>query len=154
MSTRKFFIAVNVGAGLSDPRNEVQVPDDWCGTEECGDLAYAVYQCICERPLAHCDITGQLSQPGATVIKKVAIKTLQDILSGADLPCRPNHGEYDEFARGFLAGQIFGKPAYKTAYVVEKAERIWTEDSKKQNPEYGYYQEVLNEVKETYKELI
>lgn len=51
-----------------------------------------------------------------------------------------DHG-WDEYCKGFLAGEILGMPTKENMKLVTEAEKLW-EDTK-----YGYYQEVLEEVK-------
>lgn len=51
-----------------------------------------------------------------------------------------NHG-WDEYCKGFLAGEILGMPIENNMKLVNKAENLWKDTS------YGYYQEVLEEVK-------
>ncbi len=48
---------------------------------------------------------------------------------------------YDEYARGTLAGEIFGKPTPKNILRPMITEEMWKDKN------YGYYQEVCNEVK-------
>lgn len=51
---------------------------------------------------------------------------------------------YNIFARGFLAGEILGAPNEKNIELASKSEVLWNSDN---GSKYGYYQEVLNEVK-------
>ena len=48
---------------------------------------------------------------------------------------------WDDYCKGFLAGEILGMPTKENLSKVRKAERLWEDN------EYGYYQEVLEEVK-------
>ena len=51
-----------------------------------------------------------------------------------------DHG-WDEYCKGFLAGEILGMPTENNMKLVGKAEKLWEDTT------YGYYQEVLEEVK-------
>jgi hypothetical protein len=55
-----------------------------------------------------------------------------------------DHG-WDDYCRGFLAGQIFGMPTTENIKLAEKAEELWNADD---GTRYGYYQEVLEEIRE------
>lgn len=48
---------------------------------------------------------------------------------------------WDDYCKGFLAGEILGMPTKENLVKVRKAEKLW-EDVET----YGYYQEVLDEV--------
>lgn len=60
---------------------------------------------------------------------------------GADIKA---HG-WDEYCKGFLAGEILGMPTEENLKLVDEAEKLWEDTS------YGYYQEVLNAVKKSFK---
>ena len=47
---------------------------------------------------------------------------------------------WDEYCKGFLAGQILGLPTEENMKLLDKAEKLW-EDTEK----YGYYQEALDD---------
>lgn len=49
--------------------------------------------------------------------------------------------DWDEYCKGFLAGEILGMPTEENMELVNKAEKLWEDTS------YEYYQEVLEEVK-------
>lgn len=51
---------------------------------------------------------------------------------------------WDLYCRGFLAGEIIGMPTEENIKKAEKAELIWCGDF---NGTYGYYQDVLEEMK-------
>lgn len=52
---------------------------------------------------------------------------------------------WDDYCKGFLAGEILGMPTIDNIKMVMVAEELW-----KDNDTYGYYQEVLNEVLEEF----
>ena len=47
---------------------------------------------------------------------------------------------WDEYCKGFLAGQILRLPTEENMKLLDKAEKLW-EDTEK----YGYYQEALDD---------
>ena len=49
---------------------------------------------------------------------------------------------WDEYCKGFLAGQILGLPTEKNMILVDRAEELWKDVDK-----YGYYQEALEDAK-------
>lgn len=48
---------------------------------------------------------------------------------------------WDDYCKGFLAGEVFGMPTKENLKKVQKAEILW------RDVDYGYYQEVLEEVR-------
>lgn len=101
--------------------------DEWCGTEECATLAELVYH-ICET------LNVGMEKVLADVMNIIIQNGFYNVI---------DHG-YDDYARGFLAGQILGLPTSDNIDKAEKAEWLWNHDD---GDTYGYYQEVLNEVK-------
>lgn len=49
---------------------------------------------------------------------------------------------WDEYCKGFLAGQILGLPTEKNMMLVDRAEELWKDVDK-----YGYYQDALEDAK-------
>lgn len=49
---------------------------------------------------------------------------------------------WDEYCKGFLAGQILGRPIKENMILVDRAERLWKDVDK-----YGYYQEALEDAR-------
>lgn len=49
---------------------------------------------------------------------------------------------WDEYCKGFLAGQILGRPIEENMILVDRAERLWKDVDK-----YGYYQEALEDAR-------
>lgn len=49
---------------------------------------------------------------------------------------------WDEYRKGFLAGQILGLPTEKNMILVDRTEELWKDVDK-----YGYYQEALEDAK-------
>lgn len=54
---------------------------------------------------------------------------------------------WDDYYRGFVAGQLIGAPNTKTLKVAKEAEKIYNDDTKF---EYGYYQDIVEKAKENY----
>ena len=50
---------------------------------------------------------------------------------------------YDDYAKGFIAGQKFGLPTKENMELVKKANALWENDNGEQ---YGYYQEVCDQI--------
>ncbi len=134
---KEFIVSMTAGAYLANAFTNETVPEDWTGTEECGDLAFAINKYMDDNKICY---LGIMDTDNAT--KKV----FADIMAGAEPPKRPYHSGYDVFARGFLAGQILGAPSFESLELAKKAEKMWDEDSNRTNPKYGYYQEILNEI--------
>lgn len=106
--------------------NKTYSMDDWSASEECATVAKLVYELI---------NTLNISMRYALswvmyCIKEDGFHNIEDHM-------------WDDYCRGFLAGEILGMPTEKNLELAEKAEIRWIKDNNK----YGYYQEVLNEVK-------
>ena len=50
---------------------------------------------------------------------------------------------YDEYSRGFIAGEMIGEPNEDNLDIASTCEEIWENDK---NGKYGYYQEVIDRV--------
>ena len=123
--TEKYKRSMQVGYVFYDLFGENDLIDDWNGTEECATLA----EIVCYL----CDANG---------LKTVdAVEVVTDLMIGNKVIIK-DHG-YDDYARGFLAGEILGELNEENFEKAMNAEHIWFND----DYEYGYYQEVLNKVK-------
>ena len=100
--------------------------EEWNGSEECATFAEAVY---------HLATTIDVG------VEHIS-RTVYDMIMECGFSKVTDHG-WDDFTRGFLAGQRFGIPTNKTLAKVAKAETLWFGDM---SGNYGYYQEVLDEV--------
>lgn len=100
--------------------------EDWCGTEECATFAEVVIRLV--------DTTS--------IGIEDASKFVMNLIESTFVFNADDHG-YDDYARGFLAGEVFGIPTAKALKKVEEAEALWNKDNGKK---YGYYQDVLNEI--------
>lgn len=100
---------------------------EWKGTEECATFARLVLEMAS---------VINMSLEGATNICYHLVTTFgfNEIVDKG----------YDDYARGFIAGEILGFPSIRTTEIAKKAEEIWAKD----NSKYGYYQDLINELKE------
>lgn len=108
---------------LVDKYNDL---DEWSASEECATVAEIVYNMV--KYL-------QISPESATdeVIKNITSFGFREVKDHA----------WDEYVRGFIAGQIIGLPTEKNLKLLERAEGLWDSDHK---GKYGYFQEVCQEV--------
>lgn len=100
--------------------------DDWSGSEECSTFTKIVVDYAEEN---ECDIK--------TAFYKLMNETINEI-NNETIPTEDHM--WDDYCKGFLAGEILGKPTKGNLNKVKKAEKLW------ENEDYGYYQEVLEEV--------
>lgn len=103
--------------------------DDWSASEECATVASLV---------VHMVKVLNISPENATdyVVKYVAENEFREVEDHA----------WDEYARGFIAGQILGIPTKENLKLLEEAEELWDYDGNNEC-KYGYFQEVCEEVK-------
>ena len=101
---------------------------EWKGSEECCMFC----ETIIERAKKDkCSIEVTFNEFAEELIDEInKIET--------ELPCHM----WDDLCKGFLAGEILGNPTEENLNKVKKANRLWKDVDK-----YGYYQEVLNEVR-------
>lgn len=100
---------------------------EWNATVECSDF--------CENIIRSSNNTGKsiseiFFDTSEQIIETINNKTMEII----------DH-DWDEYCKGFLAGEILGMPTDENMKLVAEAEKLW------EDPSYGYYQEVLEEVK-------
>lgn len=100
--------------------------EEWFGTEHCATFAKVVYT-----------FANTVDISMETACRKVF-----DMIKTCGFNKVEDHG-YDDYARGFLAGEVLGIPTEDAKKKAERAEEIWFHSSKR----YGYYQEVLNDLK-------
>lgn len=109
-------------------RNDDRI-ENWTGTEECATFARAVLDFIEEEG-------GDVS----FAFYEIVDETITGICDGTFIV--KDHG-YDDYCRGFLAGEILGYPYPETLELVAEAEKRWKSISRN-----GCYQDVLNGVRE------
>lgn len=100
---------------------------EWNATVECSDF--------CESIIRSSNNTGKS-------INEVFFDTSEQIIETINNETMEiiDH-DWDEYCKGFLAGEILGMPTENNMKLVDKAEKLWEDTS------YGYYQEVLEEAK-------
>ena len=101
--------------------------ENWTGTEDCATFAKAILDFIEEEG-------GDVS----FAFYEIADETITGICDSMFVV--KDHG-YDDYCRGFLAGEILGYPYPETMELVAEAEKRWNA-----NHGCGYYQEVLNDI--------
>jgi len=105
--------------------------DDWSASEECSTVAKITYE-----------IMNTLNISMEAALDWVMGKVIDDGFRKVE-----DH-MWNDYCRGFLAGEILGMPTEKNLELVKKAEVKWkADDGKDGRQKYGYYQEVLEEVK-------
>lgn len=98
---------------------------EWKGSEECSLFCKTIIEKAEENK---CSIEDAFNEYADELINEINnIET--------ELPCHM----WDEYCKGFLAGEIIGLPTMENMKLVRKAEKLWEDEI------YGYYQEVLNE---------
>lgn len=126
-------ICMFVGNAFNDICNEkprwCDDLDDWSGSEECATVA----KLVCEMVKV---LNVSVRETTEAVIDLIIHKGFRKVEDHA----------WDEYVRGFLAGQILGTPTEENKKLLEKAEEMWDYDSNN-GCKYGYFQEVLEEVK-------
>lgn len=117
--------AMAIGAKLSKTDlNTNPMTVDWNACEECRCLAR----------IASSAIDYKNEEKSFMEMVNCIIDTINYLIDGMS--------NYDEWARGFIAGEIFGEYTNESLEKAKKAEEIWLNDETK-----GYYQEVCNEIK-------
>jgi len=100
--------------------------NDWSASEECATftkLVYELTEIVNISDIKAADLVFD-------IIKTQGFRKVEDHI-------------WDDYCRGFIAGQRLGLPLAETLKLAEEAERLWDEDD---GSEYGYYQEVIDEV--------
>lgn len=102
--------------------------DEWCGSEECATFTRIVVDYANKNGCAIYDAFHEIMDETINGIENETIPTEDHM--------------WDDYCKGFLAGEILGMPTKENLAIVRDAERAWIN-----NTDYGYYQEVLYEVK-------
>lgn len=119
-----FTKAMEIGAKFNELYGEDERTSDWSGSEECSEMTKKVIELM----EANNELTIE------QVVKEIVETMLENSTD------REDH-MWDDYCKGFLAGQILGLPTEENISKVNQAEELWDN-----NHDYGYYQEVLNEV--------
>lgn len=101
--------------------------DEWCGSEECATFTRIVVDYANENG---CDINAAFYEIMDETVNKINNETIST-----------EEHMWDDYCKGFLAGEILGMPTIENLRKVRDAEELWED-----NTTYGYYQEVLNEI--------
>ena len=105
--------------------NNSEETEDWTCSEECSTLANLAILTV--------DTTG---------VKTVdALATNVGVIIGNEVNIVDH--SWDDYCRGFLAGQIIGEPTEENIKKAKEADNLWFNDDE---GKYGYYHEVLEEV--------
>lgn len=101
---------------------------EWNASEECSLFCETI---IKKAEINKCSIEGIFNEYAEELIDQINnIKT--------EVSCHM----WDEYCKGFLAGEILGYPNEENMELVKEAEKLW-----ENTDVYGYYQEVLNDVR-------
>lgn len=119
--------AMEVGCLFNKKYSDDCRTEDWNASEE---ASYFCEKIIKKAEKHKCSVRKSFEKYGDKLIGKIEIKTIFE-----------NH-MWDEYCKGFLAGQILGYPTEGNMILVDRAERLWEDTD-----EYGYYQEVLEDVR-------
>ena len=115
--------SMDIGAYFKDHYFDDYSTEEWTCSGECAVYAERVYNMAKD--------VG-IKEASKSVYKDVRDNGFAKIV---------DHG-WDDFVRGFLAGEILGRPTPTNIEKAKEAERLWRDD----DGEYGYYHEVLEEV--------
>lgn len=105
--------------------NNSEETEDWTCSEECSTLANLAILTV--------DTTGVKAVDALATNVGVIIGNKVDIVDHS----------WDDYCRGFLAGQIIGEPTEENIKKAKEADNLWFNDDE---GKYGYYHEVLEEV--------
>ena len=121
---KKIFInSMTIGAMFEEKYYNDERTEDWCGSEECSTMTKKTIDYAKEN----------------NVSLECALDIVMNKLLENDFDTIEDH-MWDDYCRGFLAGEIIGMPTDENLKMVRKAEKLWKDDC------YGYYQDVLDEV--------
>ena len=122
----KFKSSMKIGFWFTRDYWETEIEEvrDWAASEECATLTKLIYK-------THKILGIELSD---------AYKKIMNIVkeNGYKLDLVEDH-MWDNYAKGFIAGEKFGLPTKENMELVKKANILWDSDE-----EYGYYQEVCD----------
>lgn len=105
--------------------NNSEETEDWTCSEECSTLANLAILTV--------DTTGVKTVDALATNVGVIIGNKVNIVDHS----------WDDYCRGFLAGQIIGEPTEENIKKAKEADSLWFNDDE---GKYGYYHEVLEEV--------
>lgn len=116
--------AMEIGYLFNKKYSDDCMTEDWNTSEE---ASYFCKKIIKKAEKHKCSVGESFEKYGEKIIKKIERKK-----------GKLRSHMWDEYCKGFLAGQILGYPTEENMILVDRAERLWEDTDK-----YGYYQEVL-----------
>lgn len=122
--TKEFNLSMEVGHLFSKKYQMNEAVEDWTGTEECSTMT--------KMTVDYALNTGASLENALDVMMEEIMKNGFEEVE--------NHG-YDDYCRGFLAGQILGQATEMNLRKVHAAEKLWETNI------FGYYQDALEDVK-------
>lgn len=122
--TKTFTKAMEIGAKFAELYSGDERTEEWHGTVQCAEMTKRVIEYL-------------EKEQEATIDETVKLVT-ENMIANED---KGEDHMWDDYCRGFLAGEKLGLPTEENMAKVEKAEELWDN-----NEDYGYYQEVLDEV--------
>lgn len=102
--------------------------EDWYGSEECATFTKAIVDYAEEN---ECDIDFAFYELASETVNRINDNTI---------PVEEH--AWDDYCKGFLAGEILGYPTADNLDKAKKAEKLWNDE----DSNYRYYQEVLGVV--------
>ena len=122
--------SMEVGYYFNENLSNDVTTQEWSASEECSTFTKIVVDYAKENK---CNILDAFYD----VMHEMIYKIDKEIIPTED-------HMWDDYCKGFLAGEILGLPTKDNLKKVRKAEKLWKDSC------YGYYQEVLEEVAEEY----
>lgn len=120
---KTFINSMIIGAMFFDKYYNDKRLNNWSGSEECSTMTKKTIEYAQEN----------------NVSLECAFDIIMNDLIENDFDTIEDH-MWDDYCKGFLAGEIIGMPTEDNLKKVRRVEKLWQDDC------YGYYQEVLNEV--------
>ena len=127
MDIRLYKKAMEVGCLFWNKYENDERVCEWNAMVECSDF--------CERIIKSSNDTGKSINDVFFSTSEQCIEAINNEITDII-----DHG-WDEYCKGFLAGEILGMPTENNMKLVGEAEKLWEDTT------YGYYQEVLEKVK-------
>lgn len=113
---------MTIGHRFKEKYGEVGAIWDWNGSEECSTVAKNAYELATTLFISFED----------------ALDYVMDIVLSSGFRTVDDHA-WDDYCRGFLAGEIIGLPTEENLKIAEKADDLWWIN------DWGYYSDAINE---------
>lgn len=140
--SKRYIECMKIGDYFNENYHDDKRTADWSGSEECAVVAKASYT------LSH-SLNMDYRDAVDFVMNKIFTYGFQDAYKDEFRQMSKSILYTDDTTRGFLAGEILGKPTEENIKKAECAERTWFLSFAR----YGYYQDVLNEIGGAYNEI-